>query len=96
MRNVNNASYNAIEELKRDSALKSIALNSYFPLHEIKEVYRIVGDVERVSKIVKVCEEYNYEPTNIANIVNVFNYKEFSEFKEIPEFKGIMDKLNDL
>ena len=64
-----------IEKLKRDSALKSIALNSYFPLHEIKEVYRTVGDVEEVAKIVKVCEEYNYEPTKIVNILNVFNYK---------------------
>jgi len=70
--NVNNASYNAIEEIRISYALQDVAKESRSPLSEVKEIFREVKDVEKVKQIIKVAEDLNMCPITVVTILKEF------------------------
>ena len=78
-RNVNNAADNFVEELVEEALerdLKSIAVNSCSPLHEVKEIYRITLDLNRTSKIIKAATEINVNPYDVLKVLEIFKDEE--------------------
>ena len=67
--NVNNASYNAIEEIRISYALQDIARDSRSPLSEVKEIFRAVKSVEKVKQIIKAAEELDINPIKVVAIL---------------------------
>ena len=66
--NVNNASYNALNEYKTDFALKDIALASRFSLADLKEAYREVKDTDKVRVIAELASKYKLELNQVITI----------------------------
>jgi len=59
--NINNASYNAIEDIKTSYALQDIAVNSKYKLSELKEAFRVVECLDKVKQIVSIADDSNIE-----------------------------------
>lgn len=70
--NVNNASHNALDDIKISYALQDIAKDSHSPLHEVKEVYRSVDDLEMTKKVIKVADARKICPYVILLILKEF------------------------
>ena len=70
--NVNNASHNALDEIKISYTLQDIAKDSHSPLHEVKEVYRSVDDLEMTKKVIKVADARKICPYVILLILKEF------------------------
>ncbi len=70
--NVNNASHNALAEIEISYALQDIAKDSRSPLHEVKEVYRSVNDLQLTKKVIKVADERKICPYVILLILKEF------------------------
>ena len=71
-RNVNNASHNAVKEYTLDFALKSMATNTHHTLSEIKEMYRMVEDVDKLSRIIEVANSLSMNPLKVITILKEF------------------------
>jgi len=50
---------------KIEEALTSIAQNTHHPLSEVKEMYRMVEDVEHLSRIIKVAASIKLSPFDL-------------------------------
>ena len=72
VKNFNNASDNAIEEIKASYKLQDIARDSRYPIHEVKELHRMVDNVEQVEKIIYHSEILNVDPKTIVTILKEF------------------------
>ena len=72
-RNINNASFNAIEEIKESYALQGIAVNSNYKLSDLKEIHRDVKDLDKVKVIVEQAERFNLELHDVVSIINAVN-----------------------
>lgn len=68
----NNASDNAIEEIKISYALQDIAKESRSPLTEVKEVFRSVKDLDLTKKVIKCADDNNICPFMVIIILNEF------------------------
>ena len=71
--NTNNASYNAIEEIKESYALQDVAVNSNYKLSDLKEIHRDVKDLDKVKVIVEQAERFNLELHDVVSIINSVN-----------------------
>jgi len=67
--NVNNASHNAIDEIKTSYALQDIAKESRSPLSEVKEIYREVKDLGKVKNIVALSDELRVDVFKVLRII---------------------------
>jgi hypothetical protein len=61
--------------IKDDQSLKSIAINTSHPLREVKELFRKVGDVEKLSKIIQTAKGFDCSPHQVIDILNSFKNK---------------------
>ena len=71
--NINNASFNAIEEIKESYALQDIAVNSNYKLSDLKEIHRAVKNLDKVKVIVEQAERFNLELHDVVSIINAVN-----------------------
>jgi hypothetical protein len=71
--NVNNASHNALEEIRESYALQDVAMASRFSLSDLKEIQRRINNVEKVKRITALASRYRLELNEVVNIVNEVN-----------------------
>ena len=69
--NFNNASDNAIEEIKDSYRLQDIAKESHYTISEIKELHRAVNNVDTVEVLVKSAEETKVNLFDVLKIHNI-------------------------
>lgn len=56
-----------------DKDLTSIAINTKYTLSEIKETYRMVGDIEELSLIIKTAQKTGLKPREIVSLLKDFD-----------------------
>ena len=70
VKNFNNASDNAIEEIKASYKLQDIAKESHYTISEIKELHRAVNNIDHVEVLVNSAEETG---VNLFDVLKIYN-----------------------
>jgi hypothetical protein len=56
----------------KDIKFEEIAQNSRSPLSEVKEIFRAVENIDKVSEIIKAGEKFDVNPIKVVSILKAF------------------------